>query len=184
MKSIVPDADKVDYYQELNARYPAAWQAIKALGTSEDPVVKYPKVTSNPNEDILKLLEQHNAERIQDGSIQVETQDGYSTVLNPALISLLNAIRHGEVDIFYSTCFKMVSRNYGKLLSIIECVLHFEKAFVTANYYITNGHVERRTKLHPPAHNQSAVREMSNLVAASRGEHRSALQWVIKSICP
>ena len=182
LTSIISSTGKPDYYQEQNTRYPAAWRAMQALGSLDESTDQYSKITTSPNEDILAILEQNSVERVKSGSVQIETQDGNSTNMNPALTSMLNAIHHGELDMFYSNCFKMVSRNYGKLLSVIEYVLHFDKAFITANYYITNGYVEKRTKLLPPAHNPTAVREMSNLVAGSRGEHRKALQNVIKSI--
>jgi len=43
--------------------------------------------------------------------------------------------------------FKALTRNIEKLLLVMEYLLQHDVPFVTSNYFITNGYIERRAKL-------------------------------------
>ncbi len=44
-------------------------------------------------------------------------------------------------------CFKGLSRNFEKILHVLQIILQRGKAFVTCNYYISNGRIEKRRKI-------------------------------------
>lgn len=54
---------------------------------------------------------------------------------------------YGTVDIFYVDCFKGLSRNFEKVLHVLQIILQSEKAFVTCNYYISDGRIEKRRRI-------------------------------------
>lgn len=47
----------------------------------------------------------------------------------------------------------MLSRNFEKVLHILQIILENDRAFVTCNYYMRNGVIEKRKKLLRAAHN-------------------------------
>lgn len=58
------------------------------------------------------------------------------------------------IDIFYVDCFKGLSRNFEKILHVLQIILQSEKAFVTCNYYISDGRIEKRKKILRASHSQ------------------------------
>lgn len=59
----------------------------------------------------------------------------------------LGNVVSGRIGIFYVDCFKGLSRNFEKILNVLQIVLGSGKAFVTCNYYISNGRIEKRRKI-------------------------------------
>lgn len=60
---------------------------------------------------------------------------------------MLNAIEKEELDLFFTDSFKLVTRNFEKLLKTMEFVLQRNKIFITCNYMISNGYVAKRLGL-------------------------------------
>ena len=54
--------------------------------------------------------------------------------------------------------FKSVTRNVVKLMGILEFLLTRNLLFVSTNYYLENGHVERRMKLLRAGHSTSDMK--------------------------
>lgn len=166
-----------DYYQAINGRYPAAWKALKTLGTMDDLAMDYDATTPFMDTTLIELLDQ-SGEGYETTQMNLQVQDGYSLAIDASLSAILGALSAGLLDLFYTDSFKTVSRNYEKLLRTIEFCMYCEKPFVSANYYISNGHVEKRARLMPVAHQSEGVAQKSNLVPGSRGLHREALKLV------
>lgn len=66
----------------------------------------------------------------------------------------LGNVISGRIDIFYVDCFKGLTRNFEKVLHVLEIILQSGKAFVTCNYYISNGRIEKRRKILRASHSQ------------------------------
>ncbi len=73
--------------------------------------------------------------------------DGYSLEFDDYLKEELGNVMSGRLDIFYVDCFKGLSRNFEKVLHVLQIILQSGKAFVTCNYYISNGRIEKRRKI-------------------------------------
>ena len=61
------------------------------------------------------------------------------------------------------------------LLDILEFLLSRDHAFVSANYYLENGHVERRAKLLRAGHNVGESRKNLANMAGLGYRHKAAL---------
>jgi len=76
---------------------------------------------------------------------------------------------------FICDSFKSVSRNIEKLLTVMEYVLGNDHAFITSNYLISNGHIERRPKLLKPGHDiEDSKRNWSD----STGLAKNHMEWL------
>ena len=73
--------------------------------------------------------------------------DGYSLEFDDYLKETLGDVVSGRVEIFYVDSFKGLTRNFEKILHVLQIVLQHENAFVTCNYYISNGRIEKRKKI-------------------------------------
>lgn len=63
----------------------------------------------------------------------------------------------GEISTFYVDSFKRLSRNFEKILHVLQIVLQSGKAFVTCNYYISNDRIEKRSKILRAAHTEKEM---------------------------
>lgn len=80
--------------------------------------------------------------------------DGYSLEFDDVLKEELSNVISGRTDIFYVDCFKGLSRNFEKNLHVLQIILKSGKAFVTCNYYISDGRIEKRRRILRAFHSQ------------------------------
>ena len=73
---------------------------------------------------------------------------------NDVLKEELSNVISGRTDIFYVDCFKGLSRNFEKILHVLQIILQSGKAFVTCNYYISDGRIEKRRRILRAFHSQ------------------------------
>ena len=154
----LPENDK---YGELAKKYPVSWAALTMLSNTTTQVTKYNPITITTKPD-LNILKQRQAvselffNKIDSQIVHV-TADGYSLTIDPGLRHIIKTALENELP-FISYSFKGLSRNIEKLLVVMEYVLCNERAFITTNYYIANGHVERRMKPLKPGHNTQEIK--------------------------
>lgn len=91
-------------------------------------------------------------------------------------MDFLRHIELGEMPYIYFDSFKMLSRNPDKVMKFLEFILQRDKAFVTRNYYITNGYIEKRVPILQAAHSfREAERKIVNYNGILR-LHRDVLE--------
>lgn len=168
-----------DVYGEAAEMYPIAWTAMRHLGSCTGTMTEYPSTALSVQEASNKsgLLGITNAEPKED----IVVLDGYSDIIDPALQDNLDLLKVGRLDAFFAENFKMVSRNFGKLLRVIDAVLVADRPFVTFNYYISNGYVEKRAHLLRATHGIKGRRDRNEIIAGSRGKLREALKYILHS---
>lgn len=172
-----------DFYQEVAARHPVAWGALKALGATTAKTVDYPKI---PFEEPFRIdaldgfcgktQEAEDAVRFRDTVF-----DGYSPCWEPALVELLEHISTSDGNIFIADSLKSVTRNFEKLMDILEFLLTHEQKFASTNFCMENGHVERRGKPLCAGHTMT---EMANNLRQLTGlghRHTAALKKSLES---
>lgn len=129
----------VDVYGEAIEKYPLAWAVLKKAALASDTV------------DVFKKLQEVNFENMGEALFENKCRkvvcDGYSLEFDDYLKEELGNVISNRVDIFYVDCFKGLSRNFEKILHVLQIILQSEKAFVTCNYYISNGHIEKRRRI-------------------------------------
>lgn len=108
--------------------------------------------------------------------------DAYSPQMDPRLVQLLRYITAGDGDnALVVDSFKGVSRNFENLMQVLEFLLTHGCAFVTANYYLANGHIERRTKLLRAAHTAEQIRRNLAQTSGLGHRHTAALKTMAKA---
>ncbi|GHU72600.1 hypothetical protein AGMMS49992_08910 [Clostridia bacterium] len=138
-----------DKYGLLATKYPASWSALLHLATMKSREIDYDKIIINPTPDIIKTRNQ--AYRI--GGIFSDTtayEDGYSLDIGQRLASVLREVIDRKIP-FAMSDFR-VTRNISKLLLLMELLLYEGIPIATPNYYIENGHVEKRDNIIKAGH--------------------------------
>lgn len=167
-----------DYYQEIVERHPVAWAALRALGTTSAKIIDYPKVQyNNPfsieacNEIQINGEDESQKERLTKKVIF----DGYSAMWDPQLLELLRKLSSSSRNIFVVESLKSATRNFEKLMDILEFLLTHDLKFVSTNFYMENGHVERRVKPLRAGHTSKETEKNLSQTAGLGYRHAAAL---------
>lgn len=167
-----------DYYQEIVERHPVAWAALRALGTTFAKIIDYPKVQyNNPfsieacNEIQINGEDESQKERLTKKVIF----DGYSAMWDPQLLELLQKLSSSSRNIFVVESLKSATRNFEKLMDILEFLLTHDLKFVSTNFYMENGHVERRVKPLRAGHTSKETEKNLSQTAGLGYRHAAAL---------
>ena len=138
-----------DVYGGLPIKYPIAWNAINTLANTNKISLRFAKVIGKEDQELLLMLPEE-VEKTLDFNNKV-ILNGYDSNFDEQLLRSLYLVKNYQSALFFTDCFKFATRNIDKLFRIIEFVLYNEKVFVTANYWISNGYVEKRKKLLKPS---------------------------------
>lgn len=148
--------DFEDIYGSAIKKYPLAWEVIKRLANMPGNCEAF--YVANEKSSGAQML---TFENIKFSGVVC---DGYTLEFDEALKQALGEVLAGKTDVFFSGCFKMISRNFEKMLHILEILLEKDKEIITANYYISNNYLEKRKHLLKAAHNiRDVVRDIQNL---------------------
>ena len=136
-----------DFYGDLMEKYPLAYTALVQIGCKKNNPIRYKKGTPSAILSFLPIQvnanDHHNVSKIKNGiSSEMDSDD----------LIFLRHIELEESACVYFDCFKMLSRNVEKVMKFLEFILQKDALFVTSNYYITNGYIEKRIPLLQAAH--------------------------------
>jgi len=141
----------VDVYEEAIQKYPLAWTVLKRAAVLTDTEDLFEKENETDPENVGEVFDEKKFKKA--------VCDGYSLEFDDYLKEVLGNVIEGRVDIFYVDCFKGVSRNFEKILHVLQIVLQSGKAFVTCNYYISDGRIEKRRKILRAFHSEKDILE-------------------------
>lgn len=144
-----------DKYLKITKKYPMAWNALIQLGKCNRKKLIYDKVKV---EKKIKLEEYNPKEKIIEKELK-EIESGTTKELSQELIQILKEIIKYPNGIFYVDCFKMLTRNFEKLLKVIEILLENEAYFLTSNYMLGNTYIGKREKIYRAAHTTKEMYE-------------------------
>lgn len=136
----------VDVYEEAIQKYPLAWAVLKRAALASGTVDVFQNLHEVTFENVEKELSGTRCKKV--------VCDGYSLEFDDYLKEELGNVISGRVDIFYVDCFKGLSRNFEKILHVLQIILQSGKAFVTCNYYISDGRIEKRRRILRAFHRQ------------------------------
>lgn len=176
----VKSSTKPDLYQNIISRYPVAWSALQHLAVTSSKVVEYKKVSF----DVPYQFEGYTWDMAtavgddQDAKVKKVKSvfDGYSSEIDSPLMELLQNIAADSHGVLVVDSFKTATRNFEKLLKILEFLLTHNGAFATSNYYLENGHVERRIKLLRAAHTFAQMEKNLSQLSGVGRKHAAALK--------
>lgn len=104
--------------------------------------------------------------------------DGYSAEIDEGLkVAIRYAVSEGTI--LFADSFKSVTRNFEKLLCVIEYVLYNRRSFVMCNCYIANGYIAKRSPLLRASHNIDEKRRNLENLSGLRKTHREAIQCAL-----
>jgi len=72
------------------------------------------------------------------------------------IVSLMVATKIKERG-FFVDCFKYLTRNYEKLLNVIQYLIENKSSFCTFNYYISNGYITKRNNMLRASHHPKEI---------------------------
>ena len=178
------EAPAVDKYGSLSQKYPVSWNALTNLANSKKQVGDYGStpVLIKPSLEILPTIKETKTigRSSNASSISVAlVSDGFSFSIDPQLKSMLEYCVKNEQPFLVDT-FKGLTRNIEKLLLVMEYLLCRNTEFVTSNYYLLNGHTERRMKLLRAGRSYDAGFKNWKQTAGLGARHKAVLSAVTK----
>ena len=165
---------KRDLYLELAEEHPVAWASLQCLAGVRGKTADYPPVQVKVPYH-LDGIDDGTEGTAESGKLVVGVYDGYSPEIEPPLMEYLKMLSADSNGVLIVDSFKSVTRNVTKLMGILEFLLTRNLLFVSTNYYLENGHVERRMKLLRAGH---STRDMKRNMADTTGlayKHRLLL---------
>ena len=172
-----------DKYKEITNKYPMAWKAICELGNCNSKKTVYTNVEVKDKIRISDLEVDTENESKEIKKFVEDTQSGISEKFSEALVNNIKNILECENGVLYADCFKMVTRNFEKLLKLIEILLENNKVFLTSNYLITNSYISKREEIYRASHTNniySRIKSPEFLVGLSK-THRGYLAEIVKN---
>lgn len=173
------DSTKRDIYQEMMRDHPVCWAALNKLATTSAKTVDFAKVSCDIPFALDGISPKHN-EDFEDVMVGDVVLDGFASSVDPSLADLLCHLCASENNAFIVDSFKALTRNVEKLFGVTEFLLSRGHVFVTSNFYLENGHVERRVK---PLRAGHTTTEMFNNLSQTTGlghKHKTTLSHYIK----
>lgn len=175
-----------DKYGNIVKKYPMAWNALKQLGKCTEKKIIYENKIPKEKLVLEELNNMSgNVTEMEKKNQFSEVQSGINEKFSKEMLEILKYLTQEKGSIFYADCFKMVTRNFEKLLKVIEIILENENYFLTSNYLITNSYIGKRTEIYKAAHYEKEMYEkMKNtefLFGLSKF-HRTILKNYIENI--
>ena len=99
----------------------------------------------------------------------------YSAMWDPQLLEVLRSLSPSSRSIFAVESLKSATRNFEKLMDILEFLLTHDLKFASTNFYIENGHVERRIKPLRAGHTSKEIQKNLSQTAGLGYRHAAAL---------
>lgn len=138
-----------DFYREISSKYKVAMKSLVELSKCNNGKREHkyePVKIDKPYE--IEELEQNKSKVMEIKNYE----SGISEKFNSSLCNYLEGIKNKESSVFVTDCFKMTTRNFEKILRVLEFILTHNAKFITCNYLITNSYVSRREKLLRASH--------------------------------
>jgi len=167
-----PDFDK---YGDLAAKYPLAWRALRELAQMKSQSLEYDEPATTAPVDIEIIPPRGEITMMGSANRQYVVADGYSFSRDRELTASLQMSAKHHMP-FAVDSFKACTRNIEKLLIIMEYLLQNGTEFVTSNYMIANGHIERRINLLKPGSDYNEMRRNWQHTAGLCPYHKRVLE--------
>ena len=137
-----------DIYEELSEKYPVTTQLLMELASNDKKSYDFEqiKVYNQPALDALPLLDENNkAETVKRGEMIKAWTNGYVFAIDEKLKKQLLTCAEDGVP-FIIDSFKSLSRNIKKVFVVLEFLTSRWIPIVATNFFLVNGHIERRKK--------------------------------------
>lgn len=181
MCKLAKSSQRQDLYLKIATEHPVSWAALQQLSSLNGKSKDYEKLlVSQPYhiEEIYSSCEN----TITSGAFIGAVSDGYSPEIEAPLKEFLNSISTEEGSTLVADSFKSITRNINKLFDIMEFLLTRGHSIASTNFYIENGHVERRIKPLRAGHTTNDYLKNISKTSGLGYKHKSALNDYIRQI--
>ncbi len=181
-KNLEEEAKKIeinnDFYKDIASQYPVAMKALIELAkcTSTSKEHDYESIFVEKPYELIELTSPKNRS-FQDNMVE----SGISPMFNQSLCHLLKGIKNGQSTFFFTDCFKSVTRNFEKMLRVLEFILTHDAFFITSNYFITKDYVSRRTSLMKAMHSHQDLLNKIPHISDVSSKYRFVLEMIQNS---
>jgi hypothetical protein len=165
-----------DYYGAIVAAHPVTWAVLCRLWTSANKRT-YPPLPCEPYQ-IPGMLALAGLETQELNPPKV-ILDAMDITIDDTLLRILSAVQADKLDVFYISCFKHLSRNFEKLMHVMEFCLTRGCLVVTNNYFLENGYIEKRKELLRAAHDVEETKNQLRIKAKPGSQHEKALNHML-----
>lgn len=145
-------------YKTAFDKYPLAWESLYKLANLKEAKCFIEERTMPGRKEAITENDLNK--------LQTTICNGFTLEFDE---NLREAIRKAISEVsgcFYSDCFKMVSRNFEKVLHVLQIILEHDAVFCTCNYYISCHYIEKRKHILRAAHNSEDVIKNMNAMGA------------------
>lgn len=151
--SIISIEDEQNVYSIAKKKFPLAWNVLHQIANLDGYKMKIEKADQCQREDV---------EFYYEAKLKTVVCNGFTLEFDDTLKEIIGGVIADKNNCFYSDCFKMVSRNFEKVLHVLQIILENDKVFCTSNYYISCSYIEKRKKILRAAHNsRDAIKNMN-----------------------
>jgi hypothetical protein len=164
----VPAPPARNVFGDLPRRFPLAWHVLSLLGDSPQSEIMcdLPVAECQPMDSVP------SGRQVQRHAV---VSSGIDPRLDSQLLEMLGLVKARKLDVFFSACFKSITRNPNKLLAIINDVLRYGGTVLTPNYFLSPSYLARRDPLLRPIHYNFELEAQLNDVTGLCERHRNAL---------
>lgn len=174
-------SSKTDLYFDMKQQHPVAWAALEKLAMTSAKTADYPKIDcSEPFS--FDGWANDPSKTIQKADFKPIIFDAYVPEFDPNLLEILQAVTSTPSSALVVDAFKVISRNVKKLMDVMELLLTRDHALVTTNFYLTNGHVERRIKPLRAAHTIEEMKVNFTQTDQLGHKHKAELKQYLKQL--
>ena len=138
-----------DVYGQAIKKYPLAWDVLKKTALMTGEILEFAGADQTVSEYEDQKLDCRKYDKV--------ICDGYSLEFDEYLEEALGNLISGHTEVFFVDSFKILSRNFEKVLHVLQIILENGRTFVTCNYYISNGYIEKRKEILRAAHSEKDV---------------------------
>lgn len=177
--------DIKDKYGEIVGKYPMAWRALIELEKCIGKKRIYDEISVKERLTLKQFEIEEGIDSENKENKYIETQSGISKKFSKDLLEILEKIIESDRGVIVVDSFKMLTRNFEKLMMIIEILLENNSVFATSNYLITNSYIGKRANIYRAAHTDveffEKLKSEEFLVGLSKF-HRTILKSYIDEI--
>lgn len=173
------NSSKRDIYNEIMRDHPVSWAALSKLAATSAKTVDYTKVTCDSPFELDGISPQAEG-HAESTSLSKVILDGFDPTIDPSLAELLSHLVSSDSSALIVDSFKALTRNAEKLFHILEFLLSRGHVFATSNFYLENGHVERRVKPLRAGHTTSEMFRNLSQTSGLGHKHKITLNHYIK----
>lgn len=161
----------LDPFADLSARYPLAWKAMSEAASMVGHAKVYDPLPAGHD----SILPDSSPTATSGSTFVSAAVSGIDARIDQGLAQGMRDTVEGGLPFMGFSGFRGCSRNPDKLYRVMNDLMNHDLAFVTPNYFLSNGYVARRQALLRPCHTDPEFLAQIADHSGLKPRHREAL---------